>query len=357
MKRTLLATLALGFFLSLTSSAANAFQADVDGDGKSDLVIYRPAYGQWFVYPSSGVSCSNLHMTSDGIGGCYVQWGLATDTPIVGDWDGDGAADLAVVRSDGTNLTWYIYFPKQGTNTNFMFGLYGDVVDANDVNLVDGLSDAIVYRPVNDTFYVRYYDRVYNQVTVTAYPLNFERLIENSLTHIIAYTPVTTRFLYSNSHAQPGMGFTTYQPGNGDYGMYFAYVDTQTNSVTSYGEGYFGIWPTPVAGNFVTGTDPSQGDFTDWHTSGGLGYWHKFKHDNTSFTDVGTVQWGLAGDVPVTGDFDGDGLNDLTVWRPTSGTWFIKPSAGTCPSYTTPTTGGCYKAYGLSNDIPVGGTR
>ncbi len=71
-----------------------------------------------------------------------------------------------------------------------------------------------------------------------------------------------------------------------------------------------------------------------------------------------TVSWGLNGDIPVGGDYDGDGINDFTVFRPVSagpwsGTWFIKPSTGTCPSYTTVLSGGCYKQWGIAGDIPV----
>ncbi len=48
---------------------------------------------------------------------------------------------------------------------------------------------------------------------------------------------------------------------------------------------------------------------------------------NSGSNTVSVVQFGTNGDVPVDGDFDGDGRNDITVFRPSSGTWFTLRSS------------------------------
>jgi hypothetical protein len=46
-----------------------------------------------------------------------------------------------------------------------------------------------------------------------------------------------------------------------------------------------------------------------------------------SSTDIATFQqFGLPSDTPISGDFDNDGRDDLAVFRPSNGTWYIQQS-------------------------------
>ena len=68
--------------------------SDFDGDGKTDIGVFRPSNGNWYVrYASTGIGLS-------------YTWGGSGDVPVPGDYDGDRLADIAVFRP--SNGTWYL---------------------------------------------------------------------------------------------------------------------------------------------------------------------------------------------------------------------------------------------------------
>ncbi|MCY7344900.1 MAG: VCBS repeat-containing protein [Pyrinomonadaceae bacterium] len=240
--------------------------ADFDGDGKTDVSVFRPNGGTWYVQQSTN-------------GFTGVQFGAAADKIVSADYDGDGKTDFAVYRGG----TWYLNRSTQGF-TGISFGAESDIPQPADFD-GDGKAELAVFRPSNGVWYV--YNLATNQFNAVQFGQSGDK-------------PVAGDFDGD---------------GKADYAIYRSgvwYVLQSQAGMTAY---QFGTaTDVPVIGDY---DGDSRIDVAVYRP--GSGTWYILR----SSGGVQTTPFGATGDVPAQGDFDGDGRTDLAVFRPNEGRWYI----------------------------------
>ncbi len=255
---------------SCSFSASNKSRADFDGDGKSDLSVFRPADNNWYVRKSAG-------------GIDVIGWGLSGDRIVPGKYDGDNKDDFAIFRPNENR--WYVLGSNGYTVTLSDWGIANDLTVPADYD-GDGKTDFAVFRPAENNWYIR---KSGGGVDVWSWGLPGD-------------VPVTGDF---NGDGKADL--TVYRAG------------TWLTAFTSGGIAVNGLG---TVGDQLVPAD-FDGDNTDdlaiWRPS--TGEWH-IRRSSNGATDV--INWGLSADVPAPGDFDGDGRDDPAVYR--NGTWHLRMS-------------------------------
>ena len=253
------------------TATARAAHADFDGDGKTDVSVFRPNEGNWYVLLSS---TGNLSATN---------FGLGTDQLTPADFDGDGKTDIAAYR-DGT---WNILRSRDGF-TAIQFGLAGDKPQPGDYD-GDGKADVAVFRPSNGTWYIQG-----SQAGFVATPFG-----------LVGDRPVARDY-----------------DGDGkfDRAVYRDGIWYILRSAAGFVAMQFGLpEDKPVLGDY---DGDGKADVSIWRPS--TGFWYRLNSSDNSFQ---ATQFGVSTDIASPGDYDGDGRSDSAVFRPSEGKWYIFQSS------------------------------
>lgn len=264
---------------------------DFDGDGRADLAVFRPDPGNWYYLRSSDNSFN------------AIQLGVSTDKIAPGDYDGDGKADLAVYRAN--TGTWYVLQSSNGSLLTRQFGISADLPVPADFD-GDSKTDFAVFRPGEGNWY------------------------------ILQSTNNSLRALQFGQNGDRPVAADYDGDGKADVAVYRSGVwwglRSSNNSVLSI---QFGIGTDkPVPGDY---DGDGKSDLAVYRP--GEGNWYINKSSDNS---VRVQQWGVSTDAPSPSDFDGDGKFDLAIYR--DGVWYIYQSSDNAIRI---------QQFGQAGDIPV----
>ena len=266
---------------------------DFDGDTKTDISIYRPSAGEWWLNRSSSGQT------------VAAQFGLSSDRPVPADFTGDGKTDIAFWRP--ATGEWFILRSEDSSFLSFPFGTNGDVPIVGDFD-ADGKADPGVFRPSSNEWFI---SRSSGGTLITTFGAAGD-------------LPVTADY--------DGDGKTDiaiFRPSNGSW-WYVRSIDSQYRVFT------FGVsTDKPVQGDY---TGDGRADIAVFRPS--TGEWFFQRSEDNSFY---SVPFGTNGDLPSPGDYDGDGKFDTAVFRPSDSTWFIQRT----------TAGTLITSFGIAGDRPI----
>ena len=266
---------------------------DYDGDDKTDLSIFRPAPGQWWINRSStGVTFA-------------ATFGSSTDKMVPADYTGDQKADIAFFRP--STGQWFILRSEDSSFFAFPLGVATDVPAPADYD-GDGKADATVYRPSTFTWFI-------NKST--------------GGTDIITFGTTGDKPVPADYDGDGKADIAIYRAALGQWWI------RRSSDASVFAATFGSTADRPVQGYY---TADNKADMAFWRPS--TGEWFVLRSEDFSFF---AAPFGTSTDIPVPGDYDGDDRYDFAVFRPSVNTWFVQRT----------TAGTLIQAFGASGDLPT----
>jgi uncharacterized delta-60 repeat protein len=252
---------------------------DFNGDGLTDMSIFRPSTGQWWYQDS--------YFASQTFAG---QWGLSTDRPVPADYTGDGRTDVAVFRPSSGE--WYILRSENGSFYSFTFGTSGDIPIAADFD-GDDKADYGVFRPSTNEWY-----------------------IQKSTGGLLTATFGTSgdKPVPSDYDGDFKTDIAIYRPSTGEWWI------NRSSDASIYGFQFGTSSDSPVQGDY---TGDNKTDAAVFRPS--TGEWFILPSEGGSFFGL---HFGTNGDLPTPGNYGGDGRFDFVVYRPSENRWYFQLTGG-----------------------------
>ena len=291
-------------------------RADFDGDGYTDLTVWRPGPGVWY-------SLSTFTMLPI----APRPWGLGglNDQVVSGEYDGDGQEDYAVWRpGDGI---WYIL--QSSTNYTAIrtvhWGQAGDVPVPADYD-GDYRTDIGIFRPSTGVWFIL--KSTFNYTGPSAIVVR-------------QWGSASDRPVPADYDGDGLADMAVWRPSTGTWWILRSWLNYSQVVPFSVNWGLGQVGDVPVPGDYDgdRAADPAV-----WRRDTGVWY---ILRSNMQLVTYYAIPWGLGSldDRPIVGDYNGDGSMDLGIWRGTNGTWFVRSITGFL----------FYRQWGTSvlNDVPI----